>query len=117
MPFCPVCQAEYEAGVTVCADDGATLVEKLEEPDSGDFVEVHAFQFSHEAEEVRDLLLEEGIQCFLRDAGMSMMPTVTATVRLVVPAALAERAKEVIAAALAEQPSDDTEPEDEEETK
>ena len=27
--FCPVCEAEYEPGITRCADDGAELVERL----------------------------------------------------------------------------------------
>ncbi|MBC7932933.1 MAG: hypothetical protein H7Z38_20410, partial [Rubrivivax sp.] len=27
--FCPVCEAEYEAGISRCADDDAELVERL----------------------------------------------------------------------------------------
>ena len=27
--FCPTCEAEYEPGITRCADDGAELVERL----------------------------------------------------------------------------------------
>ena len=27
--FCPVCEAEYEAGITECPDDNTPLVERL----------------------------------------------------------------------------------------
>ena len=27
--FCPVCESEYEAGITICPDDGSELVARL----------------------------------------------------------------------------------------
>ena len=32
--FCPTCEAEYEPGITHCADDGAELVDRLT-PEAG----------------------------------------------------------------------------------
>ena len=36
--ICPVCEAEYEPGVTTCPDDNAKLVEKLQ---AGDILLLH----------------------------------------------------------------------------
>ena len=37
--FCPVCEAEYEAGITECPDDNTPLVERLTPDNSGDLSE------------------------------------------------------------------------------
>ena len=33
--FCPVCESEYQGGVTKCPDDGAALVDALSTEDGG----------------------------------------------------------------------------------
>ena len=33
--FCPTCEAEYEAGITVCPDDNTELVEQLTDETTG----------------------------------------------------------------------------------
>ena len=65
--FCPVCKAEYEAGITRCADDGSELVAQLT-PDTGGnddsearFVTLHTLSSPPEAEMVNDILRQNGI--------------------------------------------------------
>ncbi len=66
--FCPVCEAEYEPGITRCADDGAELVESLttESGASDDsearFVPLHTLSSPAEAEMVNDILQQNGIR-------------------------------------------------------
>ena len=66
--FCPVCEAEYEPGITHCADDGAELVESLK-PECGAsddsearFVPLHTLSSPAEAEMVNDILRQNGIR-------------------------------------------------------
>ena len=70
--FCPVCEAEYEAGITRCADDGAELVESLT-PENGAsddsearFVPLHTLSSPAEAEMVNDILRQNGIRCVVQ---------------------------------------------------
>ena len=66
--FCPICEAEYEPGITTCADDRATLVERLS-PEAGAhdstdarFVTLHTLSSPAEAEMVNDILQQNGIR-------------------------------------------------------
>jgi hypothetical protein len=66
--FCPICEAEYEPGITRCADDGAQLVERLR-PEAGAsdasearFVMLHTLSSPAEAEMVNDILRQNGIR-------------------------------------------------------
>jgi hypothetical protein len=66
--FCPICEAEYEAGITRCADDGAELVERLT-PEGGAtddsearFVMLHTMSSPAEAEMVNDILRQNGVR-------------------------------------------------------
>ena len=65
--FCPVCEAEYEAGITQCPDDNTPLVEQLTPDDTGDvseaeFVPLHRLGSPAEAEMVNDILRQNGIR-------------------------------------------------------
>ena len=66
--FCPVCESEYEAGVTRCADDDAELVERLtpentlRDHSDARFVPLHNVGSPAEAEMVNDLLVQNGIR-------------------------------------------------------
>src|SRR5713226_2306833 len=66
--FCPVCESEYQPGITRCADDGAELVERLTpetaEHDSSEarFVTLHTLSSPAEAEMVNDILRQNGIR-------------------------------------------------------
>ena len=73
--FCPTCEAEYEAGVTRCSDDGAELVERLT-PETGAtddsearFVMLHTMSSSAEAEMVNDILRQNGIRSVIQSGG------------------------------------------------
>src|SRR5258708_39230807 len=66
--FCPTCEAEYEPGITRCADDGAELVERLSveggatDPSEARFVTLHTLSSPAEAEMVNDILRQNGIR-------------------------------------------------------
>ena len=66
--FCPVCESEYEAGVTRCPDDGTDLVERLtaentlHDHSEARFVTLHNVGSPAEAEMVNDMLVQNGIR-------------------------------------------------------
>ena len=73
--FCPTCEAEYEPGITRCADDGADLVDRLS-PETGAtddsearFVLLHTMSSPAEAEMVNDILRQNGIRSVIQSGG------------------------------------------------
>jgi hypothetical protein len=73
--YCPICEAEYEAGITHCADDGAELVERLT-PEAGAtddsearFVMLHTMSSPAEAEMVNDILRQNDIRSVIQSGG------------------------------------------------
>jgi len=73
--FCPTCEAEYEPGITHCADDGTQLVELLT-PEGGAtddsearFVMLHTMSSPAEAEMVNDILRQNGIRSVIQSGG------------------------------------------------
>jgi hypothetical protein len=66
--FCPVCESEYEAGVTHCPDDNTELVERLtaentlRDHSDARFVPLHNVGSPAEAEMVNDILVQNGIR-------------------------------------------------------
>jgi Putative prokaryotic signal transducing protein len=70
--FCPICEAEYEPGITRCADDGAELVAQLSvDAGAGDdsearFVPLHTLSSPTEAEMVNDILRQNGIRAVVQ---------------------------------------------------
>jgi len=73
--FCPVCEAEYEEGITRCADDGAELVERLtpentlRDESEARFVPLHNIGSPAEAEMVADLLTQNGVRAAVQSGG------------------------------------------------
>lgn len=73
--FCPVCESEYEAGITRCADDNAELVERLTQENTlhdnseASFVTLHNVGSPAEAEMVADLLSQNGIRAVVQSGG------------------------------------------------
>ena len=66
--FCPVCESEYEEGVTTCPDDGSDLVERLtpentlRDNSEARFVPLHNVGSPAEAEMVADILQQNEIR-------------------------------------------------------
>ena len=81
MPFCPQCEAEYEAGVDACTDCGVALVAELSPPEppdtaDGEPVSLRNFANAAEASMVRDLLEENGIRAFVSGGDFTVAPSV-----------------------------------------
>ena len=81
--ICPVCEAEYEPGVTTCPDDNAELVEKLHSPhdlSEARFVPLQNLGSPAEAEMVNDILHQNGIRSVVKSGGSdTLSPLLSAT--------------------------------------
>jgi hypothetical protein len=73
--FCPVCESEYEAGITRCPDDDTELVERLTSENTmldhseARFVPLHNVGSPAEAEMVNDILVQNGIRSAVQSGG------------------------------------------------
>ena len=81
--ICPVCEAEYEPGITQCPDDNAKLVDKLASPadlSEARFVSLHNFGSPAEAEMVNDILTQNGVRSVVKSGGSdAFSPLLSAT--------------------------------------
>lgn len=83
--ICPICEAEYRAGVTRCPDDNAELVDRLNPATARDksearFVPLHNVGSPAEAEMVNDLLRQNGIRSVVRSGSAdALSPLLSAT--------------------------------------
>ena len=84
--FCPVCESEYEAGITECPDDNTQLVDRLTPENTGRdmsearFVELHKLGSPAEAEMVHDIFSKNGIRSVIKSGGADMLsPLLSAT--------------------------------------
>ena len=83
--FCPVCESEYEAGMTQCPDDGAELVERLtaentlRDHSDARFVPLHNVGSPAEAEMVNDILSQNGIRSAVQSGGSDMFSPLLST--------------------------------------
>ena len=83
--FCPVCESEYEAGVTHCPDDDAELVERLtpentlRDHSEARFVPLHNVGSPAEAEMVNDILLQNGIRSAVQSGGSDVLSPLLST--------------------------------------
>src|SRR5215210_3939802 len=73
--FCPVCEAEYQPGITECPDDNSRLVDRLTVENTGRdssearFVALHKLGSPAEAEMVNDILTQNGIRSVVKSGG------------------------------------------------
>ena len=83
--FCPVCESEYEAGITRCPDDSEELVERLtaentlRDHSDARFVPLHNVGSPAEAEMVNDLLVQNGIRSAVQSGGMDALSPLLST--------------------------------------
>ena len=83
--FCPVCESEYEAGITRCPDDDTELVEHLTSENTlhdhseARFVPLHNVGSPAEAEMVNDILTQNGIRSAVQSGGMDALSPLLST--------------------------------------
>jgi hypothetical protein len=84
--FCPVCEAEYQPGITRCPDDESALVERLtpenamHDVSEARFVAFHKMGSPAEAEMVNDILTQNGIRSVVKAGGAdAFSPLLSAT--------------------------------------
>lgn len=84
--FCPVCESEYQPGITQCPDDNVALVERLTPENSihdsseAHFVPLHKLGSPAEAEMVNDMLRQNGIRSVVKSGGAdAFAPLLSAT--------------------------------------
>jgi len=81
MAFCPDCEAEYKAEVTVCPDCDVELVPELTPENRvhdisvGEPVRFQSFSNSAEAEMVRETLERNGIRAFVEGGDFAVIPS------------------------------------------
>src|ERR1041385_2142779 len=114
--FCPICESEYNPGITRCPDDNAELVEALN-PETGAsddsnarFVTLHTLSSPAEGEMVSDLLRQNGIRAAVQsganDAFSPVFSAVSPGVAVLVDERDLDRGRELYAAFF----GDDTSP-------
>ena len=80
MAFCPDCEAEYRAEITVCPDCDVELVSeltpetKVHDTSEGEPVPLQSFKSSAEAEMVSELLERNGIRSFVEGGEFAIIP-------------------------------------------
>jgi hypothetical protein len=114
--FCPICESEYNPGITHCPDDNAELVERLntESGASDDsearFVVLHTLSSPAEGEMVSDILRQNGVRAAVQggasDAFSPVFSAVSPGVALLVDERDLDRAREIYASFF----GDDTSP-------
>ncbi len=84
--FCPVCESEYQPGLTRCPDDNVELVEQLNartavhDGSEARFVLLHNFGSPAEAEMINDILSQNGIRSLVRSGGAdTLSPLLSST--------------------------------------
>ena len=84
--FCPVCESEYEAGITRCPDDNSDLVPRLtsentaHDSSEATFLPLHHLGSPAEAEMVNDILTKNGIRSVIKSGGSdALSPLLSAT--------------------------------------
>lgn len=109
--FCPVCEAEYQPGITKCPEDGAELVAAPANPgddSEANFITLHTLSSPVEAEMVNDILRQNGVRSVVRSGNDAFSPVFSAVspgAAVLVDERDLDRAKEVYASFFGEDTS------------
>ena len=124
--FCPTCEAEYEPGITHCADDGAELVERLTieagatDDSEARFIPLHTLSSPAEAEMVNDILRQNGVRSVVQsgaaDQFSPLFSVMSPGAQVLVDERDLDRAKELYASFFGEDTSPLTGPASEEDS-
>ena len=106
MPWCPKCRSEYRPDFRTCEDCDCDLVDCIledsrpDDPPPGDLIHLYSTTFLEEAETLRIILEDENIYATIANQGGAMyavgIPTPAAPLRIMIPEADSERAKEIL---------------------
>ncbi len=106
--FCPLCEAEYQPGITRCPDDDLELVERLDASNTvrdhseARFVPLHNLGTPAEAEMINDILSQNGIRSVVQSGGADalspLLSTTSPGAAILVDERDFDRAKELYAA-------------------
>ena len=83
--FCPVCESEYQPGVTRCPDDNSELVQRLDSSNTlhdhseARLVALHRMGSPVEAEMVNDILTQNGIRSVVQSGGADAFSALLST--------------------------------------
>ena len=84
--FFPICESEYQPGITHCPDDDVSLVEQLpteevvHDTSEAKFIPLHKLGSPAEAEMVNDILTQNGIRSVVKSGGAdAFAPLLSAT--------------------------------------
>ena len=84
--FCPVCESEYQAGITRCPDDDSPLVGRLTSENTthdgseAKYLPLHHLGSPAEAEMVNDILSQNDIRSVIKSGGAdALSPLLSAT--------------------------------------
>lgn len=84
--FCPVCESEYEPGITTCPDDNSTLVEELtpentlRDSSEARFISLYKLGSPAEAEMVNDIFSQNEIRSVVKSGwNDTLSPLLSAT--------------------------------------
>jgi len=81
--FCPVCESEYQPGITNCPDDNTPLVEQITprlDSSEARFVHLHHLGSAVEAEMVNDILRQNGIRSAVQSGGADALTPLLSSV-------------------------------------
>jgi lauroyl/myristoyl acyltransferase len=117
--FCPICEAEYQPGITKCPEDEVDLVAtqvNAGDDSAANFVTLHTLSSPVEAEMVNDLLRQNGVRSVLQSTNDAFSPVFSAVspgAAVLVDERDLDRAKELYASFFGEDTSPLTGPADE----
>jgi len=84
--FCPVCESEYEPGITTCPDDNSALVERLtpentlRDSSEARFISLYKLGSPAEAEMVNDIFTQNEIRSVVKSGwNDTLSPLLSAT--------------------------------------